>query len=163
LRADQADHDDITAKVKMLQDPEVRARLSAKCAELPDTSGGDEIAAMLYQLAVAEKPQGAKNLTFVRLMAQDHLNRGLRHVAHLGLRRVALVYRFLNPHIKVQEIDQTPPIFGEQTTSAELHPLIKSSTRFEHLIRGSSAQYRKRREEIAFAAYGKETVVTKTK
>ena len=163
LRADQADHDDITAKVRMLQDPEVRSRLSAKCAELPDTSGGDEIAAMLYQLAVAEKPQGAKNLTFIRLMAQDHLNRGLRHVANIGLRRVALVYRFLNPHIKVQEIDQTPPIFGEQTTSTELHPLIKSATRFEHLITGSSPQYRKRREEIAFAAYGKETVVTKKK
>ena len=163
LRADQADHDDITAKVRMLQDPAVRSRLSAKCAELPDTSGGDEIAAMLYQLAVAEKPQGAKNLTFIRLMAQDHLNRGLRHVANIGLRRVALVYRFLNPHIKVQEIDQTPPIFGEQTTSTELHPLIKSATRFEHLITGSSPQYRKRREEIAFAAYGKETVVTKKK
>ena len=163
LRADQADHDDITAKVRMLQDPEVRSRLSAKCAELPDTSGGDEIAAMLYQLAVAEKPQGAKNLTFIRLMAQDHLNRGLRHVANIGLRRVALVYRFLNPHIKVQEIDQTPPIFGEQTTSTELHPLIKSATRFEHLITGASPQYRKRREEIAFAAYGKETVVTKKK
>ena len=163
LRADQADHDDITAKVRMLQDPQVRSRLSAKCAELPDTSGGDEIAAMLYQLAVAEKPQGSKNLTFIRLMAQDHLNRGLRHVANIGLRRVALVYRFLNPHIKVQEIDQTPPIFGEQTTSTELHPLIKSATRFEHLITGSSPQYRKRREEIAFAAYGKETVVTKKK
>ena len=163
LRADQADHDDITAKVRMLQDPEVRSRLSAKCAELPDTSGGDEIAAMLYQLAVAEKPQGAKNLTFIRLIAQDHLNRGLRHVANIGLRRVALVYRFLNPHIKVQEIDQTPPIFGEQTTSTELHPLIKSATRFEHLITGASPQYRKRREEIAFAAYGKETVVTKKK
>jgi UDP-N-acetylglucosamine:LPS N-acetylglucosamine transferase len=163
LRADQADHDDITAKVRMLQDPEVRSRLSAKCAELPDTSGGDEIAAMLYQLAVAEKPQGAKNLTFIRLMVQDHLNRGLRHVANIGLRRVALVYRFLNPHIKVQEIDQTPPIFGEQTTSTELHPLIKSATRFEHLITGASPQYRKRREEIAFAAYGKETVVTKKK
>ncbi len=163
LRADQADHDDITAKVKMLQDPAVRARLSAKCAELPETSGGDEIAAMLYKLAVEEKPKGAKNFTFVRLMAQDHLNRGLRHVANLGLRRVALVYRFLNPHIKVQEIDQTPPVFGDQTTSAELHPLIKSATRFEHLISGHTAGYRKRREEIAFAAYGKETVVTKKK
>jgi hypothetical protein len=118
---------------------------------------------MLYKLAVEEKPKGAKNLTFVRLMAQDHLNRGLRHVANLGLRRVALVYRFLNPHIKVQEIDQTPPVFGDQTTSAELHPLIKSSTRFEHLISGHTAGYRKRREEIAFAAYGKETVVTKKK
>jgi len=163
LRADQADLADITAKVKMLQDPDVRKRLSEKCAELPDTTGGQEIAAMLYELAVAEKPAGAKTFTFLRLMAQDHVNRGLRHVANLGLRRVALVYRFLNPHIKVQEIDQEPPVFGEQATSAELHPLIKSSTRFEHLITGASDNYRKRREEIAFVAYGKETVITKTK
>ena len=163
LRADQADLADITAKVKMLQDPDVRKRLSEKCAELPDTTGGQEIASMLYELAVAEKPARAKTLTFLRLMAQDHVNRGLRHVANLGLRRVALVYRFLNPHIKVQEIDQEPPVFGEQATSAELHPLIKSSTRFEHLITGASDSYRKRREEIAFAAYGKETVITKTK
>jgi hypothetical protein len=163
LRADQADLADITAKVKLLQDPDVRKRLSDKCAELPDTSGGQEIAAMLYQLAVAQKPARAKTLTFVRLMAQDHINRGLRHVANLGLRRVALVYRFLNPHIKVQEIDQEPPVFGDQATSAELHPLIKSSTRFEHLITGASDNYRKRREEIAFTAYGKETVITKTK
>jgi hypothetical protein len=54
-------------------------------------------------------------------------------------------------------------VFGEQTTASELHPLIKSSTRFEHLISGASPNYRKRREEIAFAAYGKETVVTKSK
>jgi hypothetical protein len=96
-------------------------------------------------------------------MAQDHINRGLRHVANLGLRRVALVYRFLNPHISVQEIDQAPPVFGNHTTAAELHPLIKSATRYEHMIEGASANYRKRREEIAFAAYGKEMIVTKTK
>jgi hypothetical protein len=118
---------------------------------------------MLFELAVAQKPVRTKTFTFARLMAQDHINRGLRHVANLGLRRVALVYRFLNPHIKVQEIDQAPPVFGNHTTAAELHPLIKSSTRYEHLIEGSSANYRKRREEIAFAAYGKETVITKTK
>jgi len=163
LRADQADLADITAKVKLLQDPDVRKRLSDKCAELPDTTGGQEIASMLFQLAMAEKPAGAKTFTFFRLMAQDHVNRGLRHVANLGLRRVALVYRFLNPHIKVQEIDQEPPVFGAQASSAELHPLIKSSTRFEHLITGASDNYRKRREEIAFTAYGKETVITKTK
>ena len=161
LRADQADLADITAKVKMLQDPQVRKGLSEKCAELPDTTGGQEIAKILYQLAVAETPIRSKNLTFLRLMAQDHINRGLRHVANLGLRRVALVYRFLHPHIKVEEIDQEPPVFGDQTTSAELHPLIKSSTRFEHLITGASDNYRKRREEIAFAAYGKETVINK--
>lgn len=155
LRADQADLADITAKVKLLQDPEVRKRLSDKCAELPDTTGGKEIASLLYQLAVAEKPARTKTLTFVRLMAQDHVNRGFRHVANLGLRRVALVYRYLIPHSKVQEIDQEPPIFGDQSTSAELHPLIKSSTRFEHLITGASDNYRKRREEIASIAYGK--------
>ncbi|CAN2170155.1 MurG UDP-N-acetylglucosamine,LPS N-acetylglucosamine transferase [Candidatus Nanopelagicaceae bacterium] len=163
LRADQADLADITAKVKLLQDPAVRKRLSDKCAELPNTTGGQEIAEMLYQLAVAEKPARPKTLTFLRLMAQDHINRGLRHVANLGLRRLALVYRFLHPHIKVEHIDQEPPVFGDQATSTELHPLIKSSTRFEHLVTGASDNYRKRREEIAFAAYGKETVITKTK
>ena len=118
----------------MLQDPVVRKGLSDKCAELPNTTGGQEIAAMLYQLAVEQKPARAKTFTFVRLMAQDHINRGLRHVANLGLRRVALVYRFLNPHIKVQEIDQAPPVFGDHITAAELHPLIKSATRFEHML-----------------------------
>ena len=147
----------------MLQDPAVRKRLSDKCAELPNTTGGQEIAAMLYELAIEQKPVRAKTLTFARLMAQDHINRGLRHVANLGLRRVALVYRFLNPHISVQEIDQAPPVFGSHTTAAELHPLIKSATRYEHMIEGASANYRKRREEIAFAAYGKEMIVTKTK
>jgi hypothetical protein len=31
------------------------------------------------------------------------------------------------------------------------------------MIQGASVNYRKRREEIAFAAYGKEMIVTKTK
>lgn len=163
LRADQADLLDITEKVKMLQDPAVRQRLSAKCAELPDTTGGQEIAAMLHALAIKQKSSGTKSFTFMRLMAQDHLNRGLRHVTNLGLRRLALVYRFLHPHIRVQEVGLVPPIFGDQNTAAELHPLIKSSIRFEHLITGASAGYRKRREEIAYDAYGKETVVTKEK
>ena len=171
LRADQSDHSGITAKVKMLQDRAVRARLSAQCAELPDTSGAHEIAEMLYNLAMTPNKTGPKNFTFLRLMAQDQINRGLRnlakrglrHIANLGLRRVALVYRYLNPHISVQEIDQSPPVFGEQVAAADLHPLIKSSTRFEHLVTGSSPRYRKRREEIAFAAYGKEMVVTKRK
>jgi hypothetical protein len=160
LRADQADLADITEKVRMLQDPVVRKRLSDKCAELPDTTGGQEIAAILYQLAMAQKPVPVQALTFKRLIVQDHINRGLRHVANLGLRRVALVYRHFFPHKDRQVIDQKPPVFGSHNTAAELHPLIKSTTRYEHLIEGSSANYRKRREEIAFAAYGKETVIT---
>ena len=161
LRADQADHDDITAKVKMLQDPAVRARLSAKCAELPETSGGDEIAAMLYKLAVEEKPKGAQNLTFIRLMIQERLNRGVRNIVNLGLRRIAIIYRIINPHLVTQMVRVENPVFGSQTTSTELHQLIKGEVRFEHLISGSSDAYRKRREEIADTAYGKRLQVSR--
>ena len=85
---------------------------------------------------------------------QDHINRGLRHVANLGIRRLALVYRFINPHIVVQVTAQEPPIFGDTSKPEDLRELIKSSTRFEHLISGASPIYRARREAIAKAAYG---------
>jgi UDP-N-acetylglucosamine:LPS N-acetylglucosamine transferase len=163
LRADQADLADITAKVKMLQDPEVRKRLSQKCTELPDTTGGQEIAAMLYKLATEEAPKKASGFTFKRLMVQERINRGMRHVINLGLRRLALVYRFLHPHIVTQIVRVETPVFGSQSTAAELHPLIKGDTRFEHMISAASDKYRKRREEIADAAYGKQLQVSKTK
>jgi len=154
LRADQADLADITKTVKKLQDPQVRAALSAKCAELPNTTGGQEIADMLFALTKQQSPQQAKSLTFKRLMIQDHFNRGLRHVANLGLRRVALVYRFINPHKDIQITKEEPPVFGDSTDSATLQKLIKSGTRFEHLITGASAAYLSKREEIAKTAYG---------
>ena len=163
LRADQGDLADITEKVKMLQDPAVRNRLAAKCAELPDTSGGAEIAAILYKLATDPKLTKASGIVFKRLMIQERINRGLRHVANLGLRRLALVYRFLHPHIVTQIVRVETPIFGSQTIAAELHPLIKGDIRFEHMIEGASEQYRKRREEIADTAYGKKLLVTKSK
>jgi hypothetical protein len=109
---------------------------------------------MLFALAKEQSQQQAKSLTFKRLMIQDHINRGLRHVANLGLRRVALVYRFINPHIVVQVTKQEPPVFGDSTDSAELHKLIRSATRFEHLITEASPAYRAKREEIAHEAYG---------
>ena len=154
LRADQADLADITKTVKKLQDPQVRAALSAKCAELPNTTGGQEIADMLFALTKERTQQQAKSLIFKRLMIQDHFNRGLRHVANLGLRRVALVYRFINPHKDVQITKEEPPVFGDSTDSATLQKLIKSGTRFEHLITGASATYLGKREEIAQTAYG---------
>jgi UDP-N-acetylglucosamine:LPS N-acetylglucosamine transferase len=163
LRADQADLPDITAKVKMLQDPEVRKRLSEKCAELPDTTGGQEIAAMLYKLATDPTPMKASGITFKRLMVQERINRGMRHVINLGLRRLALVYRFLHPHIVTQIIRVETPVFGSQTTSKDLHSLIKGDVRFEHMIEGASEDYQKRRAEIADAAYGEQLQVTKTK
>jgi len=163
LRADQADLADITEKVKMLQDPATRDRLSAKCAELPDATGGAEIAEILLKLATDPKLTKASGIVFKRLMIQERINRGLRHVANLGLRRLALVYRFLHPHIVTQIVRVETPIFGSQIVAAELHPLIRGDIRFEHMIEGASEQYRKRREEIADAAYGKKLLVTKSK
>lgn len=154
LRADQADLADITKTVKKLQDPQIRAGLSAKCAELPNTTGGQEIADMLFSLTKQQSAQQAKLLTFKRLMIQDHFNRGLRHVANLGLRRVALVYRLINPHKDVQIIKEEPPVFGDSTDSAELQKLIKSPVRFEHFITGASPAYVAKRKEIANTAYG---------
>ena len=154
LRADQSDLNEITATVKKLQDPLVRAQLSAQCANLPDTTGGAEIAEILCKLAIAEKSTHAKDLTFKRLMLQDHFNRGLRHVANLGIRRLALVYRHLYPHKILEVVKQTQPIFDDSTKPEELRELIKSSNRFEHLISGSSAAYLIRRKEIAQEAYG---------
>ena len=162
LRADQSDLADITATVKKLQDPAVRAQLSAKCVELPDTTGGAEIAEILFELATQQKPARAKKLTFMRLIGQDHINRGLRHIANLGLRRVALVYRYLHPHIVVQVTKQEPPIFGDSTKPEELRKFIKSANRFEHMIPGASLVYRARREAIAKEAYGDLVEIKKT-
>lgn len=154
LRADQSDLTDITSTVKKLQDPLVRAQLSAQCSKLPDTTGAAQIAEILCKLATTEKVTNSKDLTFKRLMLQDHFNRGLRHVANLGIRRLALVYRYFYPHKNRELIRQSPPIFGDSTEVELLREYIKSTTRFEHLISGSSPAYRKRREEIAYEAYG---------
>jgi UDP-N-acetylglucosamine:LPS N-acetylglucosamine transferase len=163
LRANQADLHDITATVKKLQDPEVRERLSKKCGELPDPTGGAEIAKILYELAVREEPIRPSWLRYNQLRIQEHINRGMRHVAYKGLRRLALIYRFIHPHLVVQVTANEPPIWGSQTTAKELHPLIKGEQRFEHLITGASDAYIARRKEIAKAAYGENVQVINIK
>ena len=102
-------------------------------------------------------------LRFQQLQLQVHINRGLRHIVWIGLRRVALIYRFLHPHLVVQKIKEEAPIWGSQNTAQELHPLIKGEQRFEHLITGASDAYIKRRKEIAEAAYGEKIEVINTK
>ena len=161
LRADQSDLSDITAKVRELQNSVTRERLSKKCKELPAANGGVEIAKILFELATKTQTNKPAAFTYARLIVQDHINRGLRHVANLGLRRVALVYRFLNPHIVVEIIKDAEPFFGEQTDAAQLRELIKGETRFEHLISGASDSYKKRRIEIAKTAYGEKLLITK--
>ena len=153
LRADQADLADITATVKKLQDPQVRASLSAKCAELPQVSGGAEIAQIFLKLIADQAAIKPGSLTYKRLMFQDHINRGMRHIAYIGLRRLALIYRKFRPHPDADKMAKVAPIFSQATTAAELRDLIKGDVRFEHMVAGASDAYKKRREEIAHIAY----------
>ena len=153
LRADQANLADITATVKKLQDPQVRASLSAKCAELPQVSGGAEIAQIFLKLIADQAAIKPGSLTYKRLMLQDHINRGMRHIAYIGLRRLALIYRKFRPHPDADKMAKVAPIFSQATTAVELRDLIKGDVRFEHMVAGASDQYKKRREEIAHIAY----------
>ena len=153
LRADQADLADITATVKKLQDSQVRASLSAKCKELPEVSGGAEIAQIFLKLVTEQAAVKPGSLTFNRLKIQDHINRGMRHVAYISLKRLALIYRKFRPHPKAALVEKIAPIFSDTTNPSELQGFIKGSVRFEHLITGASDTYKKRREEIATTAY----------
>lgn len=153
LRADQTDLSDITATVRKLQDPQVRASLSAQCAELPHVSGGAEIAQIFLKLIADQSAIKPGSLTYRRLMLQDHINRGMRHIAYIGLRRIALIYRKFRPHPDAAKMAKVAPIFSQATTAAELRDLIKGDVRFEHMIAGASDAYKKRRQEIAHIAY----------
>ncbi len=163
IRGNQADLHDITAAVKKLQDPAVREKLAKRCEDLPATTGGEEIAKILFDLATREEPKRPSWFTYNRLKVQEHINRGKRHLAYMGLRRLGLLYRAINPHIVVNVVKQDPPVWGSQTTAAELHPLIKGDARFEHLITGASDEYIARRREIAERAYGHRTEIINTK
>ena len=153
LRADQADLVDITATVKKLQDPQMRTSLSAKCAELSEVSGSTEIAQIFLKLIEDQSAIKPGSLTYKRLMLQDHINRGMRHIAYIGLRRLALIYRKFRPHPDAAKMATVAPIFSQITATAELRDLIKGDVRFEHMIAGASDAYKKRRQEIAHTAY----------
>ena len=153
LRADQADLVDITATVKKLQDPQMRTSLSAKCAELSEVSGSTEIAQIFLKLIADQSAIKPGSLTNRRLMLQDHINRGMRHIAYIGLRRLALIYRKFRPHPDAAKMATVAPIFSQITATAELRDLIKGDVRFEHMIAGASDAYKKRRQEIAHTAY----------
>ena len=142
LRANQADLADITKTVKQLQNPETRAGIAKKCAELPQTSGGAEIAKILYQFAThsSAKQNTVKDLT--------------RQLSQFFLRRATLIYRFFKPHTVFQITKPDEVVFTETEKPTELAELIKSGARFEHLISGGSKEYRAKREEIAKTAYG---------
>ncbi len=153
IRAEQSDLLDITAKVRLLQDPEVRARLTRMCKKLPATTGAKEAAQILFELATIRHGSQPSSWARFRLKLRTAGLLSFRSIANSGYRQLALIYRKFNPHIIIQEIENETPYFGVETEPAEIRKLITGDIRFEHMISGSSDSYRARREEIAATAY----------
>jgi hypothetical protein len=154
LRADQADLANITETVKLLQDPEERARLHRMCKKLPEANGAKEAAQILYEMATIKHGAQPAFIARMRLKARDFGLVSFRQLANAVYRQLALVYRKINPHIVVQIVKIDPPHFGEETDPQTMRKLINGDVRYEHLISGASENYRRRRDEIASAAYG---------
>jgi len=154
LRADQADLANITETVKLLQDPEERARLHRMCKKLPEANGAKEAAQILYEMATVKHGAQPLMIARLRLKARDFGLVSYRQFANAVYRQLALVYRKINPHIVVQIVKTDPPHFGDETDPQTMRHLINGDVRFEHLISGASENYRRRRDEIASAAYG---------
>lgn len=154
LRANQADLANITETVKLLQDPEERARLHRMCKKLPEANGAKEAAQILYEMATVKHGAQPAFSARMRLKARDFGLTSFRQLANAIYRQLALVYRKFNPHIVVQIVKIDPPHFGDETDPQTMHKLINGEVRYEHLISGASESYRRRRDEIASAAYG---------
>ena len=154
LRADQADLANITDTVKLLQDPEERARMHRMCKKLPEANGAKEAAQILYEMATVKHGAQPAFIARMRLKARDFGLISFRQLANAVYRQLALVYRKFNPHIVVQIVKTDAPHFGEETDPQTMRHLINGEVRYEHLITGASENYRRRRDEIASAAYG---------
>jgi UDP-N-acetylglucosamine:LPS N-acetylglucosamine transferase len=142
LRADQSDLSDIEKTVSKLQSHEVRSALAERCKELPATNGAFEIAETLLEFA-ANPPQ------------RDHLlTRVLRSAIGVTLKSAIFIYRSLKPYQSQRSASDELAIFSDSTDAEFLRRAIKGNRRFEHLITGASEHYKKRRGEIASAAYG---------
>ena len=137
LRADQADLENITATVKELQDPNMRASLAFKCAELPAPIGGEEIAHKLIKFISTE----SKSNNFARILLFQ------------SLRYLAIGYRAIIKQKPGAAVSNQPAVFSDSTKAAELHLNIRSGNRFEHLISSSSGKYQQIRHEIADKYY----------
>ncbi|MCG3769518.1 MAG: hypothetical protein JW384_00645 [Nitrosomonadaceae bacterium] len=139
---------DITAHVQELQDPAVRERLSKKCHDLPATAGAAEIARILVEIVSSRDSlkSGGQSRKFLLPV--------LRRYLRLSLAWATAIYRKIRPYKTKKFVDSLPAIWSDATTSDSLRTLINGSTRFEHVLAGSSPRYRQSREAIAQKAYG---------
>jgi hypothetical protein len=123
--------------VQELRDPNLRASLSFKCAELPAPIGGQEIANKLIEFSEARTT--SNNLA--------------RIILFQSLRYLAIAYRTIVKQKPGAEVSISAPIFSDSTNATELQKNIRSGFRFEHLIAGASSKYQAVRKDIADTYY----------
>jgi hypothetical protein len=124
------------------------------CKKLPEANGAKEAAQILYEMATVKHGAQPSVIARTRLWARDFSLISYRQLANAIYRQLALVYRKFNPHIVVQIVKTDAPHFGDETDPQTMRHLINGEVRYEHLISGASENYRRRRDEIASAAYG---------
>ena len=155
LMADQSNLEDIEKTVRKLQSEELRRSFSVQCGNLPEVSGGAEVAEIFLNIAKQQTPKKrAQAFNYLWLNLVLHFNRGSRHLFFILYRQAARIYQIFKPYTPPPLVANVPPIFSQSRDSSTLRDLIKGQARFEHLIDQSSDGYKQKREQIAKTAYG---------
>lgn len=154
LMADHESLEDISAKVRLLQDEGVRSRLSSSCAELPAITGNHE--ATIHYLELLENPKNypAYRLNYLRYWLRTQATKQVRALTISLLRTLAITYRTFFPRDGApQPLPDRKVIFSDSTDSKNLNEMIKSPIAFEHILVDASEEYRRKRRRIASRAY----------
>ena len=154
LTVDQSNLKQIQEKAAKLALQNVRDELAANCLKLPPVSGAVDVAQIYKELL--QRPRQIieqKTPTVVKLKIYDLLGHGWRGTAYSLLQGLAMAYRLVKPHKKVDVLHSAILNIIESENSDELRKLIKAGSPFEHLIIDASPAYKNRRIEIASKAY----------
>jgi len=153
LMADHDDLNDITMKVRQLQDASTRKRLAQSCRDLPAMTGNEEAARHYLNLIQDERRSLGFKVNYLRYLLRTQALRRIRALAIAILRALAIAYRTFFPRKDVLPEVVHPVTFSEETQGRVLTPMIKSNAPLEHMIEGASDSYRARRRVIAARAY----------
>lgn len=146
-----------------LSDVNVRDSLSAKCLELTDPTGGQEIAHKLLLLSLQPAHNGIIQtysywkVRFAQLRKssfKDLLRRSYYSLARFILRNAALIYRRLVPRKVKSVLSNKSVLFSQTMDPNQLRTAIGSMARFEHILADCSIMYLSTRKKIAAKAYG---------
>jgi Glycosyltransferase family 28 C-terminal domain len=164
IQAGEEDSTGITAAVKELADPMVRADLQRRCAALPRPKGAAEAADILLSLSagfVAHRSRLPERTDLALMRAQSIVERAssrrLRAAARTALHRspergpASRLRVRLTDQLETHaaEDDRLPLLFTETLSRLSLAAAYPT----EHLLQDSSAGYRAERERIARRYY----------